>query len=140
MSDRVTVRLTHRFAATPERVFDAWLDPRTAGKWLFATPTGKITRCEIDPQVGGKFFIVRVDGDEFEHIGEYLEIDRPRRLVFRFTVPRLSAEYSRVTLEFTPLAGGCELRLTHENVLADYADRVPEGWTMILNGLEKNLT
>jgi uncharacterized protein YndB with AHSA1/START domain len=139
MSKKVTVKLTHRFAATPERVFDAWLDPKTAGKWLFATPTGKITRCEIDARVGGKFSIVRFDGDEVEHVGEYLEIDRPRRLVFTFAVPRFSADYTRVTLDIVPLDEGCELRMTHEGVLADYAERTPEGWRMIFGNLEKQL-
>ena len=76
MSGTATVRVTHRFAARPERVFDAWLDPRTAAKWLFATPTGKITRCRIDARVGGRFSIVRVDEHgEFDHEGEYSRAD-----------------------------------------------------------------
>jgi uncharacterized protein YndB with AHSA1/START domain len=139
MSGKVTVRVTHRFAAKPERVFDAWLDPKTASKWLFATPTGAITRCEIDGRVGGKFSIVRVDGDAFDHVGEYLEIDRPRRLVFTFGVPRLSPEMTRVVIEIAPSGPGCELTLTHEGVLPDYGERTKEGWTMILGNLEKSI-
>jgi uncharacterized protein YndB with AHSA1/START domain len=137
---KVTVRVTHRYSAPPERVFDAWLDPKTAGKWLFATPTGVMTRVEIDPRVGGRFTIVRRDGEEFEHVGEYLEIDRPRRLVFTFGVPRLSAEMTRVTIEIVPVEGGCELTLTQEGVLPDYAERTVTGWTMILDNLPHALT
>ena len=133
---KVTVHTTHRFAAKPERVFDAWLDPKTAGKWLFATPTGTITRCEIDARVGGKFSIVREEGMEIDHVGEYLEIDRPRRLAFTFGVPKFSSEMTRVTIEI--VAGG-ELTLTHEGVLPDYGERTKEGWVAILGNLEKSI-
>jgi uncharacterized protein YndB with AHSA1/START domain len=136
---KVTVRITHRFAASAERVFDAWLDSKTAGKWLFATPTGTITRVEIDARVGGRFSIVRRDGEEFEHVGEYREIERPHRLVFTFGVPKLSAEMTRVIIELVPRGAGCELTLTNEGVLPDYAERNAQGWTMILDSLDRQL-
>ena len=58
LEDRVLVRATHRFDASAERVYDAFLNPSRAGKFLFATPTGQIVRCEIDARVGGTFKIV----------------------------------------------------------------------------------
>ena len=136
---KVTVRVTHRYAAPPERVFDAWLDPRTAGKWLFATPTGRMTRVDIDARIGGRFSIVRKDGEEIEHVGEYLELDRPRRLVFTFGVPKFSADITRVTIGIVSSGTGCELTLTHEGVLPEYSERTPEGWRMILDSLERVL-
>jgi len=30
----VNVRVTHRFNTSPERVFDAWLDPEMIGRWM----------------------------------------------------------------------------------------------------------
>ena len=73
------VRVTHRFAAPPERVFDAWLDPKLAGRFLFATPTGQVVKAEVDPKVGGHFNFTdrRPDMGDVEHVGTYLEIDRP---------------------------------------------------------------
>jgi len=135
----VTLRVTHRFKAAPERVFDAWLDPKTASKWLFATPTGVMTRVEIDARVGGKFTIVRRDGEEIEHVGEYLEIDRPRRLVFTFGVPKFSIEMTRVTVEIAPSGAGAALTLVHEGVLPEWEAPTKQGWGMILEGLERNL-
>jgi len=136
---KITVHASRRFAAKAERVFDAWLDPRTAGTWLFATPTGTITRCEIDARVGGKFSIVRTEGVEIDHVGEYLEIKRPRRLVFTFGVPKFSSEMTRVIVEIVGSGEGCELTLTNEGVLPDYGERTKEGWTMILGNLEKSI-
>jgi uncharacterized protein YndB with AHSA1/START domain len=134
-----SLRVIRRFEAAADRVFDAWLDPDTAGKWLFATESGKMIRVEIDPRVGGSFNFTRRDGDDVEHVGEYLEIDRPRRLVFTFSVPKYSNQITRVTVEIVPLANGCELTVTHEDVLPEWASQTEAGWGMILNSLAKTL-
>jgi len=137
---RATVRVAHRFSQSAERVFDAWLDPAKAAKFLFATATGQMVRTEIDARVGGRFvFVDRRDGEDIEHVGKYLEIDRPRRLVFSFAVPKFSVEFTRVSIEIAPSGGGCELTLIHEGVLPDYASRTQGGWKMIFEGLAATL-
>lgn len=135
-----TVRVTRRFSATPERVFDAWLDPGTAGQWLFATASGRMVRVEIDARVGGKFaFVDRREGENVEHVGAYLEIERPRRLVFTFAVPKFSPQATCVALDIAPLETGCALTLSHEGVLPEYASRTEAGWATILDGLGRRL-
>ena len=140
-TDLVTLQVKHSYTASPERVFDAFLDPAKARKFLFATPTGEVVKCEIDPKVGGKFNVTdRRDGEDVAHVGEYLEIDRPRRLAFTFGVPKYSDAFTKVTIDIVPTDKGCDLTLTHEGVLPEYADKAPEGWKMILSGLEPALT
>lgn len=136
LEPRMQVRVIRPFSASPEHVFDAWLDPEKAGQWLFATASGRMVRVEIDARVGGSFaFVDRREGEDVEHIGDYLEIDRPRRLVFTFAVPKFSSERTRITIEIVRSGAGCELNLTHEGVLPDYASRTEAGWTGILDGL-----
>lgn len=131
-----TVRVSRKFPQSAERVFDAWLDPAKAGKFLFATSAGQMVRVEIEPRVGGAFvFVDRRDGKDAEHFGEYVEIDRPRRLVFDFAVGEMPEAKTRVTIEIRPVGTGCELTLIHEGVWADYIARTSDGWTMILGGL-----
>jgi uncharacterized protein YndB with AHSA1/START domain len=127
--------MSRRFGAPAAQVFDAWLEPEKAAKFLFATSDGEIVRAEIDARVGGRYSLVdRRDGEDVEHVGEYLEIDRPRRLVFTLQVPEYSDEVNRVTVEVAAHDDGCELTLIHE-VSPEWADQVEEGWTMILEGL-----
>jgi uncharacterized protein YndB with AHSA1/START domain len=137
-ADPVLVRVTRRYGAPAERVFDAFLDPDRAGRFLFATPAGQMVRAEIDARVGGRYtFTDRRDGEDVEHVGEYLEIDRPRRLVFSFSVDGFATDADRVTVDIVPLEAGCELTLTHEMKpeWSGYAGRTSEGWAMILDGL-----
>jgi uncharacterized protein YndB with AHSA1/START domain len=136
-----TVRATHRYDAPPETVFDAWLDPKVAGRFLFATPTGQMIKAEIDARVGGHFTFTdrRPEHGDVEHVGTYLEIDRPRRLVFEFAVPAYDRTRTVVTIEIAASGSGSELTLTHDGVLEPYVTQTQHGWGMILAGLEKAL-
>ncbi len=137
---KAIVRVSRKFSASAELVFDAWLDPNTVGEWLFATPTGKMSKVEIDARVGGSYLIVENrEGADVEHTGEYLEIDRPRRLVFTLKVPKYSEEITKVAIEIRALGTGCELTLTHEGVLPDYIASTTSGWNMILDQLSATL-
>ena len=136
MGNQQIVRVTHRLDAAAERVYDAFLDPSSAGRFLFATPTGQIVRCEIDARAGGTFTIVdRRDGEEVVHTGRYLALERPRRIAFTLSVEKYSSGQDTVTIEISPLATGCELTLTQEMEAADAqaVERGRAGWTAILD-------
>jgi uncharacterized protein YndB with AHSA1/START domain len=90
---------------------------------------------EIDARAGGWFYIVeRRDGENVEHIGEYLEIVRPRRLVLTLSVEKYSLDFERVTVLFDPHGTGCELSLTHKTKPKS-ARQVSDGWIRMLEGL-----
>ena len=125
--------------APPERVFDAWLDPATMGKFLFATPGGEMLKVEIDARVGGPALIVerRASGDAHHHL-RYEVIDRPNRLVFLFRAdPAEEGAWTRVSIEIAASGDGSTLTLTHEMdpAWAAYEEQTRKGWTMILGSL-----
>jgi len=131
----LTVR--HTFACSPDRVFDAWLDSSVACRWLFATPDGQNVRSDIDPRPGGSFVITdRRAGEDVEHQGTYLEIDRPRRLVFSFSVPKYSSVVTTVTVDLVRVPTGCEVTLVHEGVLPEWASSTEQGWRDLLARLD----
>jgi uncharacterized protein YndB with AHSA1/START domain len=138
------VHVRRHLDASPDRAFDAWLDPDRLGRWMFGHVHGEaIVRLSLDARVGGAFsFIVRRDGAEIDHVGTYLEIDRPRRLVFTWAIRGDSDETpSRVAIDFTADEAGCLVSLTHEMdpKWADYVDRTRTGWTTILEALARAL-
>ena len=139
MPETVVIEVSRRIAAPPGQAFDAWLDPALAGRWLFATPDGEMQRVEIDPRVGGRFLVVERRGDQLaEHFGTYVEIERPRRLVFDFATS-LDDTATRVTVVIEPDGDGSRITLRHEGVWVDYEERTQAGWSMILEALVRAL-
>lgn len=93
----VNARVTRRFSASPERVWGAFLDSDMVSRWMFgpALRDEEVVRMTVDARLGGSFsFVVRRQGDEIDHVGEYLEIDRPRRILryIRCDVQRRESE------------------------------------------------
>jgi uncharacterized protein YndB with AHSA1/START domain len=130
------LRVARRYGAPSARVFNAWLDPEVAGRWLFATASRSMAHVEIDARVEGSFcFVDRRDGEITEYTGEYIEIVPHRSLVFTLSMEQYPNVITRVTVEIAPLKKGCELTLTHENVPQDRASHIEGRWTGILYGL-----
>jgi uncharacterized protein YndB with AHSA1/START domain len=131
-----TVTMTRRFDCPAEKVFDAWLNPAMAGRFLFATPGGEMLKVEINAIPAGRFLIVERRGDEeVEHVGEYTELSRPSRIGFIFVVPKYSPVSTRVNLEIEPAKNGCELRLTNAGIPEANAAKAETGWSGILDSL-----
>ena len=82
-SGRDVFVINHTFDAPIDLVFEMWTDPRHLARWL--PPRGFTMRfIEPDLREGGVTFWSMTDGGEITFHGqsEYLEIDRPRRLVY----------------------------------------------------------
>ena len=150
MNQPVKAVVSHRFGVSAEHVFDAWLDPVRIGRWMFgpAVRDERIVRLAVEPRVGGKFsFIVNRQNVEIDHVGAYLELDRPRLLVFTWATRDSLPNTSRVIVEILPCDNGCELTLTHV-MSADWAafvDKAAGSWRKMLEALagaltEKNLS
>jgi uncharacterized protein YndB with AHSA1/START domain len=105
--------MQRRFAAPPERVFEAWADPAPARQWLLTGLIGEISALEMDARIGG---VYRLIGDRREALGEFLELDRPRRLGMTFGVPAQGPSRERLVAEIAPSGTGLELSLTREGL------------------------
>ncbi len=139
MSDATEVRVEKHFRHSPERVFDAFMDPARVGDWLFRTPAGTLARCDYDPRPGGRFLIVEErEAGPAHHWGEFVVLERPHRIIFDFWVDEAAEERTRVTVALCASGDGCDLVLTHDLApeWAAWADRSAAGWSMILASLK----
>jgi uncharacterized protein YndB with AHSA1/START domain len=76
------ILITRKFDAPKELVFDVWTTPEHVRNW-WGYERDPMTVCEIDLRVGGKWRYVAVNKEygEIDFYGEFLEIERPDRLV-----------------------------------------------------------
>lgn len=139
------LRMTRRFDAAPERVFDAWTDPYWTKQWLFTMPTSESNDTALDVRVGGRWKMTDVrEGVSYTAEGEYLEVDRPRRLVFTFAMLQFSPNADTITLDFAADGDGCVMTFTQSGTdIAREVEQTPEGemgasehgWTLMFLGL-----
>lgn len=125
------VRVTHMFSASPESVFDAWLDPHLLAQWMFdpGLDVQAIREISLNATVGGHFNFRVLRGDEeVSYNGTFREIVRPSRLVFTWITARKRETLVTVTVE--PSGDGTRLSLVHElgTVPAQSADVVEAQW------------
>jgi uncharacterized protein YndB with AHSA1/START domain len=113
-----------RIAASPETVFDFFTDPGKMIQWMGRS-------VELDPRPGGSF---RCDiNDDAIASGSYLELDRPRRVVFTWgwegedSVTKPGS--STIEVLFEPTGDGTDLRLIHHGLPSvESAEKHRHGW------------
>jgi uncharacterized protein YndB with AHSA1/START domain len=136
-----TLRMTRRFEASPERVFDAWINPAVVARWLFTTGESESHTTELDVRVGGAWKIVdRRDGVDYTALGEYRVIDHPRRLAFSFGMPQFSPMFVNVVVDFAPDRDGCLMTLSQDGMHPDHIKPTTDGWNDMFDALAGLLT
>jgi uncharacterized protein YndB with AHSA1/START domain len=144
--DQTMLRLTHRFAASRERVFDAWTNPEVLRRWWAAGEDWDTPSADVDLRPGGRYRLSmrNPDGDAVHTVGgEYTEVDRPNRLVYTWaweTGGDEKGNESLVTVEFLDAGEETEVVLTHTG-LSDAQDRDnhEHGWRGCLANLERRV-
>jgi uncharacterized protein YndB with AHSA1/START domain len=111
--DSLTMTVDAEFDASPERVWQLWADPRQLERW-WGPPTypATFTKHDLAPGARIEYHMTGPQGDQPRGYWEIVEVDAPRRLVFRDGFARddgspntdLPLGTARVTIE--PLGGG----------------------------------
>ena len=140
-------------AAPPDRVFQALTDPAQMPLWWGEKGMYRITECKNDLRPGGKWVSVGVgaDGKSFQVDGEYIEIDRPRLLVYTWNPSFAHLHNTTVRVELEPrdvhglqhrgpqrVGTGTLVKIRHEGFAGDFAQAKShgEGWTRVLGWMQ----
>ncbi len=134
-TETTSVERTISIAASPETVWEFFVDPEKLTRWMGTT-------AELEPRPGGAYRNEVIPG----HIarGEFVELDPPRRLVFTWgweqsgeddvAVPPGS---STIEVELTREGEGTSLRFVHRDLpSAEAAASHAHGWDHYLARLE----
>jgi uncharacterized protein YndB with AHSA1/START domain len=125
-----TVMMQREYTAAPERVFDAWTNVELLTQWFGCGPNMLWTVHEWDVRVGGQIHVsLMFDKGPFEVRGEFLAVEPPRHLRYRFGADQF------VDAIIEPVAGGSRLTVRHSGLPdQDMCNIISGGWT---NGLSQ---
>lgn len=141
MTNKPEAIAVQTFKVPAARVFDAILDPDMIARFMFGPLLREETILHIlaDARVSGQFSYKVQRGEHvIDHVGKFLKLDRPRRIVFTWAIAgEGDDDPSIVSIDITPTPDGCSLRLVHEmdERWADFVDRLRGAWEKMLGVL-----
>lgn len=139
-----TLRRSAHFAASRERVFQAWTNAEELKRW-WSPGRYTTTAADIDLRPGGHYRLTmrHPDGSIATLPGKYLEVVAPERIVMTWISvggPRDDEHEALLTLEFLDRGGATELKLTHERLPAASKDSYDSGWTAVIKDLQSHVS
>jgi uncharacterized protein YndB with AHSA1/START domain len=124
------------FAASAEAVYDALLDREMIGRFMFGPllRDEQVLHIRLDARIGGVFsYKVRRGESDIDHVGRFIELERPRRIAFSWSIaPETDA--SSVFIDIAPTPDGCRVALKHEldPAWAAFVDNARGSWEKML--------
>ena len=131
------VQVRRRVKARAEEVFDLWTRPDLMVRWMSPFPGAVDCKASCDLRPGGAFSLAMSSQESSREVsGTYVEVERPRKLVFTWTGPLTNDVDTLVTVEFTPRGEETDLVLTHERLpTSAIVEGHTRGWGHILDHL-----
>lgn len=124
--------------ASPEEVYDVWIDPTCpGGPWFGPDTEQQQSKVILDAKVDGLFYHrVTAGGQSWIHYGRFTELARGKVAAHTWVCEATQGRESLVTTTFEPRDGGTFVKVVHEGVPDDDAGRGQDaGWQWILGAL-----
>jgi uncharacterized protein YndB with AHSA1/START domain len=142
MTDAPVARVRRIMPAPPEVVFDEWLEPESLMDWMCPRPV-RCVAIIVEARVSGQLhFDLDDSGTPTTMTGRFLEIDRPHRLRFTWSIStwRDPTVESVVAIDFEPVGDRQTLMVIEHSLLPPYAvDDHRTGWAQTADQLAELL-
>jgi uncharacterized protein YndB with AHSA1/START domain len=139
-----TIHASIEIEATPDVVFNAMIDPEQLAAWWGSPETYRTSNWQVDLRPGGEWSTTAKnvsDGRNGVVRGRYLEVERPRLLVYTWQPSWDDFAETTIRVELTPTRTGTRVRITHSG----FGDRLASatghtaGWRRVLGWLEDHV-
>jgi uncharacterized protein YndB with AHSA1/START domain len=151
--DTMSLRVERTFDAPAEDVFDAWTNPEVLKRWWSVGPTWNTPTVEVDLRVGGSYRLSMENpesGARYTVIGEYREVDSPKRLVYTWAweseggqagdAPASDPHVSLVSVQFLQEGEQTKVVLEHAGLASqESAVQHEAGWIGCLENLDARI-
>jgi uncharacterized protein YndB with AHSA1/START domain len=134
----VSLQVTQFISGGRKKVFQAWIDPEFANRWLCPEEC-RVTSNQADVRVGGKYRESMQCGNDIHTVyGVYREIVPDKKLVFTHQWEEPNSIETIVEVELADMKDGTEVTLTQKGFInATTAKGHEEGWASALRNLAK---
>jgi uncharacterized protein YndB with AHSA1/START domain len=131
------VQVRRRLKAGADQIFDLWTKPDLMVRWMSPYRGAVVCKATCDLRPGGAFSLVMSAEESSREVsGTYLQVDRPRKLVFTWVGPLTNNVTTLVTVELNPCGDETDLVLTHERLpTLAICEGHTTGWGNILDHL-----
>ena len=128
----IEITVTRTIPATPEEVYDVWIDPKSpGGPWYGAE------RVILDPVVDGLYyFAVKHEGRIWAHYGRFVKLERAKVVEYTWMSEATKGVESVVTFTLEKQGSDTKVVLRHAGVPDDALGRQhKDGWEWIVGAL-----
>ena len=120
------VKVERTIPATPDELFDGWLDPKVPGN-----PWNAAEKLILDAKVDGLFYWLIMG---MAHYGRFTEMERPARIQHTWMSPNTLGRESIVTVTFQQQGDETVMTLTHKGLPDTEEGRSHDGgWNYFLD-------
>jgi uncharacterized protein YndB with AHSA1/START domain len=137
-----TIECTRQIPASPEDVFDVWIDPACpGGPWFSPNNEHQKGRTILDGKVDGLFYhSVSANGGSWTHYGRFTQLERGKVVEHTWVCEATKGRESTVTTTFEAREGGTFVKIVHTGVPDDEEGRHQKaGWSWILGALAETM-